>query len=70
MAADALMIVCAWCHRVIKAAPRGASVTHTICPSCLEWTMTHPSAVIEGDQTPAFEQPSSPADYLGDPFKR
>ena len=41
----ALVVVCAWCKRTISAAPAapaGSAVTHTICPSCVEWAMAHP----------------------------
>ncbi len=37
-----LIVVCAWCKRTITDAPAGAAVTHTICPSCVEWAMSHP----------------------------
>ena len=33
-----LVVVCAWCNRVISTAPVGSGVTHTICPSCLDFT--------------------------------
>ena len=33
-----LVVVCAWCNRVVSTAPAGADVTHTICPSCLDYT--------------------------------
>jgi hypothetical protein len=33
-----LVVVCAWCNRVVSAAPAGAEITHTICPSCLDFT--------------------------------
>ena len=31
-----LVVVCAWCNRVMSTAPAGAGVTHTICQSCLD----------------------------------
>jgi hypothetical protein len=34
-----LVVVCAWCNRVISTAPAGAGVTHTICQSCLDVTL-------------------------------
>lgn len=37
-----LAVVCAWCKRTITAGPSGSPVTHTICPSCIEWAMKHP----------------------------
>ena len=27
-------VQCAWCRRVMTAAPAGSPVTHTICPAC------------------------------------
>ena len=45
MAAQALAIVCAWCNRRMAVAPAGTPITHTICPACLEWALTHPSYV-------------------------
>src|SRR4051794_15178039 len=35
-----LVVVCAWCNRVISTAPAGAGVTHTICQSCLDITFS------------------------------
>jgi hypothetical protein len=39
MAAQILTVVCAWCHRVVTPGAPTAGVTHTICPSCVDWTM-------------------------------
>ena len=44
MAGHLLAVVCAWCNRVVVKGPAGAEVTHTICPSCVDWTMTHPDS--------------------------
>jgi hypothetical protein len=44
MAGHLLAVVCAWCNRVVVKAPPGADVTHTICPSCVDWTMAHPES--------------------------
>jgi hypothetical protein len=35
-----LVVVCAWCNRVITTAPAGAGVSHTICQSCLDVTFS------------------------------
>ena len=43
MAGQGLSVICAWCNRVVNRAAAGAPVTHTICPSCVSWTMDHPS---------------------------
>ena len=47
MTAHTLAVVCAWCNRVVVEAPEGAGVTHTICPSCVDWTMTHPTSRVD-----------------------
>jgi len=51
MAAREMTVVCAWCHRVVKAGGAGAAVTHTICASCVAWTFDHPT-VEPGDAMP------------------
>ena len=38
-----MTVVCAWCHTVVKAGSAGAGVTHTICASCIDWTLDHPT---------------------------
>jgi len=43
MAAREMTVVCAWCHRVVKAGREGAAVTHTICATCVAWTFDHPA---------------------------
>jgi hypothetical protein len=44
MAARTLTVVRAWCTRIVAVAPGTNGVTHTICASCFDWTLTHPSA--------------------------
>jgi hypothetical protein len=44
MAVQRLSVVCAWCNRLVTAAPAGAALTHTICPSCLDWAVAHPAS--------------------------
>src|SRR6266404_2554560 len=46
MAARSLTVVCAWCHRIVAVAPADDGVTHTICESCFDWTLTHPAAQV------------------------
>jgi hypothetical protein len=46
MAARTLTVVCAWCHRIVAVAPADEGVTHTICESCFDWTLTHPAAQV------------------------
>jgi hypothetical protein len=64
MAANELTVVCAWCKRVVTAAPNGVGITHTICPACLDRTLTLSG---EGPTDPATLLP--PPDYFGDAFK-
>jgi hypothetical protein len=35
-----LVVVCAWCNRVVSTAPAGSGLTHTICQSCLDVTFS------------------------------
>jgi hypothetical protein len=58
MGAVAYAVVCAWCNRKMTAAPHGAPVTHTICPSCLEWSIAHPAEIVR----------DLPSHYLGDAY--
>jgi len=51
MGAGEMTVVCAWCHRVAKAGTAGAGVTHTICASCIDWTLDHPT-IEPGDGLP------------------
>jgi hypothetical protein len=44
MAARSMTVVCAWCHCIVAIAPADDGVTHTICESCFDWTLTHPAA--------------------------
>jgi len=57
MAAKDFAVVCAWCHRTIQAAPSDSAVTHTICPSCADWTFTHQHIALNADY---FELPPRP----------
>jgi len=65
MGKHALTVICAWCRRVVTAAPNATGITHTICPSCLDRTITHSEG---GPVDPAALLP--PPDYFGDAFKR
>ena len=49
MSAKPLAVVCAWCNRMVADAPADADVSHTICPSCLDWTIAHPSSLAGTD---------------------
>ena len=58
-----LVVVCAWCNRVVSTAPAGAGVTHTICPPCLDFTF---SQIENGIERPAESGPFRlPGRYLG-----
>ena len=64
MATQIMAVVCAWCKRVVANAPAGAGVTHTICPSCVDWTLTHPTSSSGAASSP--EALRLPASYFGD----
>jgi len=51
MAARVLRVVCAWCKETLTATATDAPVTHSICPSCLEWSITHPTQVFHGGRS-------------------
>jgi len=52
MAAQRLKVVCAWCKETMTAgASTDTSVSHSICPSCLEWSITHPTMVFHGGRS-------------------
>jgi hypothetical protein len=58
-----LVVVCAWCNRVISTAPAGAGVTHTICASCLDLTF---SPIENGEERPPESAPlRRPDRYFG-----
>ncbi len=71
MAARTLSVVCAWCHRVVAVAAAGDGVTHTICESCFDWTLTHPgsSAGIDVIEFPPRDE-ASPEAYRSEHVKR
>lgn len=68
MAAQSLKVVCAWCNRVVTMAPQGASVTHTICPTCLDLTIAHRSGIAH-DASSSMDHVRPPVGYFGDAFR-
>jgi len=70
MAARRYTVVCAWCQRIVATASGGDGVTHTICESCFDWTLTHPSAAVVGAGADAIEFPPREralfSDFLGE----
>jgi hypothetical protein len=68
MAEHSLKVVCAWCNRVVIAAPMGTPVTHTICPVCLDFTIARRSGTAH-DASVSVDHVRLPADYFGDTFK-
>ena len=48
MAANALTVVCAWCHATIRAGAPGAPVAQSICLSCADWTRANPHVALGG----------------------
>jgi hypothetical protein len=66
MATQVSAVVCAWCNRIVFKAPAGAGVSHTICPSCFDWTLTHPESQTgcgDASDLAAFQLP---AGYFGE----
>jgi hypothetical protein len=61
MATSPLAVVCAWCNQVVTPAPAGAPITHTICPSCMEWAFVHRTAAMP----PEKDRHTLPAGYFG-----
>jgi hypothetical protein len=68
MATQILKVVCAWCNRVVTMAPKGTAVTHTICPTCLDFTIARRSG-IACDASSSMEPVRLPVGYFGDAFK-
>lgn len=48
MTARTFAVVCAWCKATIRAGAPGAPVTHSICPSCADWTCRNPHIAPDG----------------------
>jgi hypothetical protein len=65
--AEVFAVVCAWCNRIVAAAPAGNLVTHTICPDCIARTMVPPGREPEPH---ASRSAPLPPDYFGDAFKQ
>ena len=57
VATATLTVVCSWCECIIRRGTPTASVTHTICSSCIDRMMSA--------QLPVWHPP---ADYYGDFF--
>jgi hypothetical protein len=64
MPEEVLTVVCAWCQRVVRAAPKATGVTHTICPPCLDRTI---GVSADGGIDPAALHRA--AGYFGDTSK-
>lgn len=62
MAAQTSAVVCIWCNRTISAAPAGAPVSHTICSTCVDGTLTHQGLAFDGTSCDVeyFELPPRP----------
>ena len=65
MDAQVFAVVCAWCKRTVTPAPSGAAVTHTICSTCLDKTLTHPDLQISHNDE-ADSHHHLPDGYFGD----
>jgi hypothetical protein len=66
MATQVSAVVCAWCSRIVFDAPAGAGISHTICPSCFDWTMAHPESQTGRDDASELAALNLPAGYFGD----
>jgi len=60
MGARVFTVVCAWCNRTITAGATSTPVTHTICPSCIDWTLTHQHLDFDTTDVEYFELPPRP----------
>ena len=47
MAARIVVVVCAWCNQTMSEASTALPVTHTICPTCFDWSVAHPTQVVQ-----------------------
>ena len=65
--AEIFAVVCAWCNRIVAAAPAGTLVTHTICTDCLARTMAPPN--LDSEAPMWSDSARLPPDYFGDAFK-
>jgi hypothetical protein len=66
MAVQLLTVVCAWCNRIVTTAPADAAVTHTICPACSAWSISHPASLAGYDATSEGGAWTLPTGYFGD----
>jgi len=64
MSAQGFTVVCAWCNRKISAASASAPVSHTICTSCLEWSIDHPTELVRDVPSHYYGEVYSPAGAL------
>jgi hypothetical protein len=69
MRIETFTIICAWCHCVVKTAATDALVSHTICPTCLEWTLTNSASDADRGPYLAKNHVSVPDGYFGNVFK-
>ena len=68
MSDRSLKVVCAWCNRVVIMAPTGTLITHTICPTCLDFAIMHRSGTAH-DASLGVHHIGVPVGYFGDAFK-
>jgi hypothetical protein len=65
MATQVSAVICAWCSRIVFNGPAGAGVSHTICPSCFDWTMSHPESQTGPDAVSDLTPFQLPIGYFG-----
>jgi hypothetical protein len=61
VATQIMAVVCAWCNQVVMKAPAGATVSHTICATCTEWTMLHPTSAAGSGRASDLEELQGPS---------
>jgi len=63
---EVFAVVCSWCNLLVKAAPAGTLVTHTICPDCIDRTL---AASLKSRDLALSDSKPLPPDFLDDAFK-
>jgi hypothetical protein len=62
---EAFAVVCSWCNLLVKAAPAGTLITHTICPECIARTI----APLESRAAALADSAPLPPEFVDDAFK-
>jgi len=63
---EVFAVVCSWCNLLVKAAPEGTLVTHTICPDCIARTiassLVRPSRALPASALLPLDSSDDPTD--------